>query len=51
MECHGLVRNQKRSSVTETGKIDEKRLESNEFVEDSRNSRKTREKLQFEDGN
>ena len=39
----------KRSSGTETGKIEEKRLQTDEFVEHSRNSRKTREKLQFGD--
>ena len=32
----------------ENGKIEEK-LKTNEFVEDSRNSWKTREKLQFRD--
>ena len=33
----------------ETGKIEEKRLQTDEFVEHLRNSRKTREKLQFGD--
>ena len=37
----------KRSSGMETGKIEEKRLQTDEFVEDLRNSRKTREELQF----
>ena len=41
----------KRSLGTETEKIEEKRLQTDEFVEDSRNSQKTREKLQFEDQN
>ena len=49
MERHGLVKNWKRSLAMENGKIEEKRLETDEFVEDSRNSRKTREKLQFRD--
>ena len=39
----------KRSLGTETGKIEEKCLQTDEFVEHSRNSRKTREKLQFGD--
>ena len=39
----------KRSSGTETGKIEEKHLQTDEFVEHSRNSRKTGEKLQFGD--
>ena len=34
MEHHGLVRNGKRSSGTETGKIEQKRLGTDEFVED-----------------
>ena len=39
----------KRSSGTETGKIEEKHLQTDEFVEHLRNSRKTGEKLQFGD--
>ena len=35
----------KRSSGTETGKIEEKRLQTDEFVEHLRNSRKTGEKV------
>ena len=35
MEHDGLARNLKRSSGTETGKIEEKRLETDKFLEHS----------------
>ena len=41
----------KRSLGTETEKIEQKRLQTDKFVEDSRNSWKTKENLQFEDQN
>ena len=49
MERDGLAKKFKSSSGTETGKIEEKHLQTDKFVEHSRNSRKTREKLQFGD--
>ena len=51
MERDGLARNLKKKLGTETGKIEEKRLETDKFVEHSRNSWKTRENLQFKDQN
>ena len=41
----------KRSSGTETGKIEEKRLETDKFLKDSRNSWSIQENLQFKDQN
>ena len=44
MEHHNLVRNLKEVRVRKLKKIEEKRLQTDKFVEHLRNSRKTRQK-------